>query len=151
MKLVLWIFSFVLLNYHCKSGQIWKRTTKDLKNQLMCGHFNIFDFRFSDTLHLHSRSQRFLVLHQRVTHFWTCSLWKLLICLFRCAREHFKAVPTFFIKFSFFHQMIALQKQWKKFFISSKKLFSFSRYSSFCSFFPPFPHFPDSKGQMEVE
>ena len=51
----------------------------------------------------------------------------------------------------FFHQMIGLQKLWKMFFISSKKLFSFSRYSDFCNFFPSFPHFPDSKGQMEVE
>ena len=37
------------------------------------------------------------------------------------------------------HQMIALQKLWKTFFISSKKLFSFSRYSNFCIFvFPSF-------------
>ena len=59
--------------------------------------------------------------------------------------------PLFFIKFLFFLQMIALQKLRKMFFISSKKLFSFSRYSNFCNFFPSFPHFPDSKGQMEVE
>ena len=52
----------------------------------------------------------------------------------------------FFIKFSFFHQIIVLQKLCKMFFISSKKLFSCSRYSSFCNFFPFFPHFPDSKG-----
>ena len=26
-----------------------------------------------------------------------------------------------------------------------------NRYSKFCNFFPLFPHFPDSKGQMEVE
>ena len=38
-----------------------------------------------------------------------------------------------------FHQMIALQKLWKMFFISPKKLFSFSRYSNFCIlFFPSF-------------
>ena len=30
--------------------------------------------------------------------------------------------------------MIALQKLWKMFFILSKKLFSFSRYSNFCNF-----------------
>ena len=59
--------------------------------------------------------------------------------------------PLFFTKFLFFHQMIALQKLRKMFFISPKKLFSFSRYSNFCSFFPYFPHFPDSKGQMKVE
>ena len=34
------------------------------------------------------------------------------------------------------------------FFILSKKLFSFSRYSNFCNFLPSFPHFPDSKGQI---
>ena len=39
----------------------------------------------------------------------------------------------------------------KMFFISSKKLFSFSGYSNFCCFFSSFPHFPDSKGQAEVE
>ena len=33
-----------------------------------------------------------------------------------------------------FHQMVVLQKLWKMFFISSKKLFSFSRYSNFCDF-----------------
>ena len=37
------------------------------------------------------------------------------------------------------------------FFISSKKLFLLSRYSNFYNFFPSFSHFPDSKGQMEVE
>ena len=47
-----------------------------------------------------------------------------------------KLVSTNFIKFLFFHQMIALQKLWKLFFISSKKLFSFSRYLNFCSFSP---------------
>ena len=38
-----------------------------------------------------------------------------------------------------FRQMIALQKLWKMFFISSKKLFSFLRYLNFCIFvFPSF-------------
>ena len=38
-----------------------------------------------------------------------------------------------------FHQTIALQKLWKMFFISSKKLFLFLRYSNFCIFvFPSF-------------
>ena len=49
--------------------------------------------------------------------------------------------PLFFIKILFFHQMIAPQKLWKMFFISSKKLFSFSRYSNFYNFSPSFPHF----------
>ena len=56
-----------------------------------------------------------------------------------------KACVNYFlscIKFLFFHQMIAL------YFI--KKLFFFSRYSSFCSFSRPF-YFADSKGQMEMD
>ena len=59
--------------------------------------------------------------------------------------------PLFLIKFLFIHQMTALQKLRKVFFISSKKLFSFSRYSNFCHFSPSFPHFPDTKGQREVK
>ena len=47
--------------------------------------------------------------------------------------------------------MIALQKLWKMFFISSKKLFSFLRYPDFGNVSPCFPDFPDSKEQMEVE
>ena len=63
-----------------------------------------------------------------------------------------KLVPAiFYWFFLFFHQILALKKLWKMFFISSKKLFSFSRYSNFCNFFPSFPNFPDSKGQIEVE
>ena len=50
----------------------------------------------------------------------------------------------------FFYQMIALQKLWQMHFILSKKLFSFSRYSNICDYFPSFPHFPGSKGQMKV-
>ena len=46
-----------------------------------------------------------------------------------------KLVSTIFI--NFFYQMIALQKLWKMFFISSKKLFSFLRYSIFCIFVLP--------------
>ena len=65
--------------------------------------------------------------------------------------EVIKAFKKFFINFLFFHQKIAFQKLWELFFISSKNLFLFSRYSNFCDFFPPFPDFPDTKGQMEVE
>ena len=50
-----------------------------------------------------------------------------------------KLVSAIFYQIFIYHQMIALQKIWKMFFISSKKLFSFSRYSSFCIFiFPSF-------------
>ena len=59
-------------------------------------------------------------------------------------------IRYFLIRFLFFHQMVALQKL-KIFLISSKKLFSYLKYSIFWNFFPSFPHFPDSKGQIEVE
>ena len=51
---------------------------------------------------------------------------------------------VFYQIFYFFHQIIALQKLWKMFFISSTKFFLFSRYLIFCNFSPSFP-------QMEVE
>ena len=41
--------------------------------------------------------------------------------------------------FSFFHQMTALKQLWKMLFISSEKLYSFSRYSNF--YFSIFPSF----------
>ena len=71
--------------------------------------------------------------------------------IFRSISVYLKFVSAFFIKFLFFHQMIFFKKLWKMFFISSKKLFSFLRYSNCCNFFPSFPNFPDSKGQMDVE
>ena len=50
-----------------------------------------------------------------------------------------KLVCTIFYQVLIFHQMITLQKLWKMFFISPKKLFLFSRYSNFCIFvFPSF-------------
>ena len=50
-----------------------------------------------------------------------------------------KASVRYFSQIFIFHQMITLPKLWKMFFISPKKLFSFSRYSNFCiSIFPSF-------------
>ena len=46
----------------------------------------------------------------------------------------------FCVKFLFIHQLIAFQKL-EDVFISSKKLFSFSRYSIFCKFFLSLLHF----------
>ena len=51
----------------------------------------------------------------------------------------------FFFKFLFLHQMIALQKLWQVFFISSKKLSSFSRNSDICNFPLPFNTFQIQK------
>ena len=54
---------------------------------------------------------------------------------------YLKLVSLIFYQIFIFHRIAALQKLWKMFFISSQKLFSFSRYSNFCifvflSFFP---------------
>ena len=48
-----------------------------------------------------------------------------------------KLLSAIFFQIFIFLQMIVLQKLWKMFFISSKKLFSFSRYSDFCIFVSP--------------
>ena len=66
-------------------------------------------------------------------------LWKTNSCENNHYRQYFLCFPanlprivsTIFYQIFIFHQMIALQKLWKMFFISSKKLSSFSRYSSF--------------------
>ena len=58
---------------------------------------------------------------------------------FQTIFSQLKLVSTIFKQIFIFHQMIALQKLWKMFFISSKKLFLFSRYLNFCiSIFPFF-------------
>ena len=62
-----------------------------------------------------------------------------------------KLLSAIFYQIFIFSSNDSLSKTMKMFFISSKKLFSFSRYSSLCNFFPSFPHFPDSKRQKEVE
>ena len=56
-----------------------------------------------------------------------------------CGRQPLKLVSAIFYQILFLHQMIALWKLWKMLFISSKELFSFSRYSIFV--FPSSPLF----------
>ena len=58
-------------------------------------------------------------------------------------------VRYFLIKFLFFHQMRVLQNLWKIFFIPSKKLFSFSKYSNFCNFSLPFHTFHIQKDKWK--
>ena len=57
-----------------------------------------------------------------------------------------KLVCTIFYQIFIFSPNYYPLKNYEKCFISSKKLFLFSRY-----FFLSFPHLPDIKGQMEVE
>ena len=61
-----------------------------------------------------------------------------------------KLVSAIFYQIFIFSQNDSPLKTDKCFF-SSKKLLSFLRYSNFCNFFLSFQHFPDSKGQVEVE
>ena len=64
---------------------------------------------------------------------------KVFVCYFFAVLILFKACVLYFYQIFIFNQMIALPKLWKMFFISSKKLFSFSRYSNFCiCVFPSF-------------
>ena len=49
-----------------------------------------------------------------------------------------KSCVRYFYQIFIFHHMIALQKLWKMFFISSEKLFLFSRYSKYLDIFPSF-------------
>ena len=59
--------------------------------------------------------------------------WKILM------KKNLKLVSAIFYQMFIFDQIIALHKIWKVFFVSSEKLFSFSRYSNFCiSVFPSF-------------
>ena len=54
------------------------------------------------------------------------SMWKLLL-----GDSTLKLMSAIFYQIFVFHQSIAFQKLWKMFFISSKKLFLFLRYSNF--------------------
>ena len=62
-----------------------------------------------------------------------------IVLLFSINIRWLKLVSTIFYQIFIFHQMITLQKLWKMFFISSKKLFSFLEYLHFSIFvFPSF-------------
>ena len=62
----------------------------------------------------------------------------------------FKASLRYFLSiFYYFCQMIAFQKLWKMFFISSKKFFSFSRYLNFFIFSLPFYTFQIEKDKWK--
>ena len=65
---------------------------------------------------------------------------------FNC--NYLKLVSAIFYQMFIFSSNGRPSKTMKSFFfISSKKLFLFSRYSNFSNFFPSFPHFPVQKGK----
>ena len=53
------------------------------------------------------------------------------IILSKLFSKNFKVTQRWYFQIFIFYRMIALQKLWQMFFISSKKLFLFSRYSTF--------------------
>ena len=58
-------------------------------------------------------------------------------------------VSAIFYQIFIFSQNDSPLKLWKMFFISSKKFFSFSRYSNFCIFFPSFHNFQIQKDKWK--
>ena len=56
-----------------------------------------------------------------------------------------KACFCYFLSIFCFSTKCQPFQNYEQFFISTKKLFSFWRYSYFCNFFPSFPNFPDKK------
>ena len=60
-----------------------------------------------------------------------------------------KLVSTIFYRFFIFLSNVRPSKTMKMLFISSKKLFSFSRYSNFCNFSLPFHAFQIPKGKCK--
>ena len=63
---------------------------------------------------------------------WACKTRYFGMPLVTLLNRNLKLVSAIFYQIFIFQQMIALEKLWKLFSISSKKLFSFSRYSNFC-------------------
>ena len=117
------------IDFLCKSMG-WFLRDKDLRHERVCGMCIWLLFQtFKMTLGLYHYSYQcpWAFNHCRPLH-WVDSSDS---CL--------KLVSAIFYQIFISHQMIALQKLWKMFFISSKKLFSFLRYSNFCiSTFPSF-------------
>ena len=82
----------------------------------------------------------FTVMTQNILFLWWRLFW-LYVDIFQkeSIDYHLKLLSAIFYQICIFHRMVALQKLRKMFFISSKTLFTFSRYSNFCiSVFPFF-------------
>ena len=108
----------------------------------MCRSIFLIEFQ---TFFLFKRDTPTQVFSVRLAKFFGTSsfiehLWWLLLSLFKKPYENcLKLLSAIYYQIVIFHQMIAVQKLWKMFFISSKKLFLLSRYSNFCIFdFPCF-------------
>ena len=99
-----------------------------------CCHSRSFVFTCCPSLY-YSLS---LVVTRRITRL---SFYKqaMVAAIGKTFNGYLKLASAIFYQIFIYLQMIVLQKIWKMSFISSKKLFSFSRYLSFCIFvFPSF-------------
>ena len=105
------------------------------KNVIRNNIFKVTQVILSD-LNVFLREQFWKMLIEIAVDWDSCWLTWLLIGMIKACIRYFLTI------FLFFHQMIALQKLWKMFFLSSKKLFLFLRYSNFCNFFTSFCQFP---------
>ena len=70
-------------------------------------------------------------------------------CSFKISEKRRTQVSAIFCQIFIFSPNGNPLKNMKMFFISSKKFFSFSRYSNFCSVFPSLTHFPDQNDKWK--
>ena len=144
LKAINYYWEVLHLSYGRVHGSVWQLIIAIVLN--VC-HFSclISELSVQQREGLERKSRSNSVDLNNFDHYLT--LWCLVV-----TKDHaYLKLVSIFVIFLFFHQMTALQKLWKVFFISSKKLFLFLRYSIFCNYFPYFLHFPDTKGQIEVE
>ena len=90
--------------------------------------------KFASSASLNTKDKLFI---KKIKENWSKNrkkTWKKLSISFTLTLRflHFKACVRYFHQILIFQQTIALQKLWKMLFISSKKLFLFSKYSIFC-------------------
>ena len=95
--------------------------------------YEITENNFTDKQLLQSQTQKNHFVWAKALAIAKChGEFRRLIITLLLLLTYLKLASPIFIIFLFFNQIIALQKLWKMLFMSSKKLFSFSRYSNFC-------------------
>ena len=120
LKQLLWLAPLLLFNWI-----LWPKYMFELRKVQMCCLMALkIDAKFKGKM---------TCLSQMTWGIWQiCIGWNKWIA-------NLKLVSAIFYQIFIPNQSIALQKLWRMLFISSQKLFSFSRYSIFCiSIFPSF-------------
>ena len=139
---IIWILrqnKLAALRFHVSSDHITHNTItayaflKTLINHHIKTKYHFFKSisDFSDGSPAEHRNYTNLLMHKK--DFRMNAEWHFF------AKQMLKLVSAIFYQIFYFNQMIAPQKLWKMFFISSKKLFSLLRSSNFCiSIFSPY-------------